>query len=102
MGGQFEGPWAVLKELWSKQVEEGEVKTTYQYVVDLKQRLENTCQLAQDNLRDAAKHYKKYFDTKAKDRKFRVGQKVLVLLPTNNNKLLMRWKGPISSRSGKE
>lgn len=27
-------------------------------------------------------------------RKFRVGGKVLVLLPTNSNELLQQWKGP--------
>ncbi len=50
--------------------------------------------MAQNNLRDAAKHYKRYFDSKSTARKFKVGQRVLVLLPTNHNKLLMKWKGP--------
>ncbi len=93
-GRTVRGPMTVLRELWSKRSDDSEVQTTYQYVIDLKQRLESTCQLAQDNLRDAAKYYKRYFDSKAKDRKFKVGQRVLVLLPTNHNKLLMKWKGP--------
>ncbi len=95
-GRTVRGPMTILRELWSKPSEDSEVQTTYQYVIDLKQRLEDTCQLAQNNLRDAAKYYKRYFDSKAKDRRFAVGQKVLVLLPTNNNKLLMKWKGPFT------
>ena len=35
-----------------------------------------------------------YFNRKAKDRNMSVGEKVLVLLPTSNNKLLLQWKGP--------
>ena len=38
--------------------------------------------------------YKHYYDRKTKERKFAVGDKVLLLLPTDNNKLLMHWKGP--------
>ncbi|GFR70541.1 zinc finger protein [Elysia marginata] len=35
-----------------------------------------------------------YYDRTAKCRKFSVGEKVVVLLPTDSNKLLMQWKGP--------
>ena len=37
---------------------------------------------------------KRHFDVKAKNRQFKPGEKVLLLLPTDNNKLLMQWKGP--------
>ena len=37
---------------------------------------------------------KKLYNRKAKKRVFRVGDKVLVLLRTDHNKLLMQWKGP--------
>lgn len=35
-----------------------------------------------------------YYDRKARERKLQVGDQVLILLPTNNNKLLLQWKGP--------
>lgn len=35
-----------------------------------------------------------YYDRKAKESKLHVGDQALVLLPTNNNKLLLQWKGP--------
>ncbi len=35
-----------------------------------------------------------YYDRKARDRKYQEGDQVLVLLPTDNNKLLLQWKGP--------
>ena len=37
---------------------------------------------------------KKHFDKKTKARRFSPGDKVLVLLPTDTNKLLVQWKKP--------
>ena len=37
---------------------------------------------------------KAYYDRRARSRKFDVGDKVLSLLPTDSNKLLLQWKGP--------
>ena len=45
-GRTVKGPVSILKELWTKEQEAEEVKTTYQYVVDLRNRLEETCQFA--------------------------------------------------------
>ncbi|XP_062601794.1 uncharacterized protein LOC134263457 [Saccostrea cucullata] len=88
------GPMAVLKELWTKEEKDPEVKTTYQYVLDLKERLARTCELAQKELQKSKDHYKKQYDKRTKPRSFKVGDFVLLLLPTDHNKLLMQWKGP--------
>ena len=93
-GRSVRGPLAILKELWTKEIPDEEVKTTYQYVVDLRERLERTCEVAYDNLKKSAGRYKKYFDQKAKPKDLQVGSKVLVLLPTKRNKLLLQWRGP--------
>jgi len=37
---------------------------------------------------------KKYCDRRMKVRTFEKGDEVLVLLPTDSNKLLLQWKGP--------
>ena len=37
---------------------------------------------------------KAYYDISARSRKFDVGDKVLLLLPTDSNKLLLQWKCP--------
>ena len=87
------GPMQVLKELWT-QPEETELQTTYQYVFDLRNKLEETCQIARNSLEEAQGVYKQYYDRKGRNRKFSVGQKVLVLLPTEHNKLTLQWKGP--------
>ncbi|XP_038054655.1 uncharacterized protein LOC119726874 [Patiria miniata] len=102
-GRTVRGPLAILRELWSKENDEEEVKTTYEYVVELRNRLERTCQLAQDELAKSAKRYKKYYDVRTRDRKFTKGDKVLVLLPTDSNKLLVQWQGPfeVTKKVGK-
>lgn len=43
----------ILRELWTKEVNDPEVHTTYQYIVDLKERLESTCTMAKENLKKA-------------------------------------------------
>ncbi|XP_033761705.1 uncharacterized protein LOC117343459 [Pecten maximus] len=101
-GRKVRGPMMILRELWTKDIQDPDIKTTYQYVIDLKERLEETCKMAQQNLKSARARQSIYYNKKAKDRKMNPGQKVLVLLPTKRNKLLMQWKGPymIEERKG--
>ena len=87
----------VLKELWTKK-DTPEVKNTYQYVLDLRNRLEDTCKIARESLHQAQRHYKHHYNEKSKRREFKVGDKVPVLLPTDTNKLLLQWKGPYEVR----
>ncbi|KAK7114298.1 hypothetical protein V1264_000380 [Littorina saxatilis] len=84
----------ILKELWTKDVDTPEVKNSYQYVFELREKLEETLEIARENLRKSQDSGKHYYDRKAVNRKFTPGNKVLILLPTDHNKLLMQWKGP--------
>ena len=80
-GRQVRGPLTILKELWTSNIEDEEVKTTYQYVVDLRQRLEDTCKLAQEELVKNSKKYKTYYDTKAKVRSLKKVMKFFYCFP---------------------
>ena len=93
-GRQVRGPLTILKQLWTKDIQDDEVRTTYQYVVDLRERLEETCQIVQEQLGKSSNRYKYYADMGKKDRQFQQGDEVLLLLPTDQNKLIMQWKGP--------
>jgi len=66
----------------------------YEYVLDLKDRLQSACELAQTELQKSQLRQKKYYDRKTKVRTFEKGDEVLVLLPTDSSKLLLQWKGP--------
>ena len=41
---------SILKELWTHERTTPEIKTTYQYVLELRYRLEETCELAKTEL----------------------------------------------------
>ena len=58
------------------------------------QRLEHTCELAMKNLQKVQGKQKAYYDRRAKPRFFKVGDRVLQLLPIDSNKLLLQWRGP--------
>ena len=93
-GRSVRGPMTVLKELWTNEQTVPEVKTTYEYVLDLQDRLKETCELARAELGKAQHKQRKYYNTKTRERVFKAGDRVLLLLPSDNNKLLMQWKGP--------
>ena len=88
-GRTVRGPISILKELWTNEEGEEEVKTTYQFVLDLKSRLEDTCRFAQEALKQSSQTYKKYFD-----RQLQVGDKALLLLPTDHNKICLLYTSP--------
>ncbi len=73
------------------------------YVVKMRERLEEMPTLAQETMRMAQKNQKKWYDLKARERVFEPGQKVLLLLPTSDSKLLTKWHGPyeVTRRFGK-
>ena len=79
-----------------------EVKTSYEYVSELRVRMEASLKLAQKELQKSQTRYKKHYDKEAKPRHLEVGNQVLILLPTERNKLLMQWRGPyiVESRVG--
>ena len=85
---------AILRELWSEEAPGEQILSTYQYVIELRDILEQTCKLSHENLKKVQKKQKAYFDRRARSRKFDVGDKVLLLLPTDSNKLLLQWNGP--------
>ena len=55
---------------------------------------DESCELTIQNSSAASQRNKKYYDKKTQDRKFSVGEEVLVLLPSASNKLLSSWLGP--------
>ena len=93
-GRAVRGPLSILREIWTNEKTDLETKTTYQYVLDLKERLERTCKLAHEELQKSCERYRKYYNRGSEVIKLKVGDKALILLPTDNNKLLMHWKGP--------
>lgn len=84
----------IMRELWTKEINDPEVRTTYQCIVDLKERLESTCTMAEENLEKVTQRHRVNYNKRAKKRDMKVDEKALVLLPTSNNTLLLQWRGP--------
>lgn len=57
--------------------------------------------MAHEELEKAGARYAKLYNRKAKGRSFQPGDKVLILLPTDQNKLLLQWKGPFEVKEKK-
>ena len=89
--------------MWTGETDGTEVKTSFQCVLELRERLDNTMKIAQEKLLKSRKKNKTLYDRRARRKEFQECDKVLLLLPTDTNKLLMQWKGPykIMSRCGK-
>jgi hypothetical protein len=83
-----------LRDLWEDSSIDPEQRTSFQYVLDLQERLHECSELAVQESEISVNKYRNYFDLKSQDRKFVVGSEVLVLLPDSHNKLLTAWRGP--------
>ena len=92
-GRQVRTPLSLLKHMWTKGDQQENI-STYQYVFDLSNRLEETCKLAHEELRTAKHKQKFHYDKSARNRSLEIGQKVLIILPSDSSKLRLNWKGP--------
>ena len=54
----------------------------YQYVVDLRDRVKETCKMTKKELAKVQVRNQKYYNKRTRDRKLEVGDSVLLLLPT--------------------
>lgn len=57
------------------------MRSSYQYVLDLRERLEDTLRIAKDETDKAQKRCKHYYDRSTRPRKFEVGDMALVYYP---------------------
>ena len=64
------------------------------YVSNFRHRLSSACDLARHNLQTAQSEMKLRYDKRARQRHFKPGDKVLVLLPVPQNPLQAKFFGP--------
>ena len=89
-GRTLRSPVTILREIWTDSEQDQEVHDTYQYVFDLRNPFAETSKLAQESARGASRRYRHYHSRKARMRKFKIADEILLLLPTWHNKLLMK------------
>lgn len=70
-----------------------ETRTSWGYVLELREKLEEMCELAHRCLEVAKEKYKGYCDQKSVKEELKVRDRALILLPSDKNKMIMQWKG---------
>ncbi|XP_043958900.1 uncharacterized protein LOC122823389 [Gambusia affinis] len=92
-GHDVRGPLTLLRDVWDGDQSIDPVNII-SFVLHMRDKLQQMSELAQSHMETAQKHQKVWFDKKARHRSFVPGQKVLVMLPTSDSKLLAKWQGP--------
>ena len=87
-------PMQILKELWTKK--NWGFSDSYNLPVCLRfdRKIGVDGKSSTTKFAEKVQKYTRYYNRKSRRRHLKVGDKVLVLLPTKINKLLMSWKGP--------
>ena len=100
-GRPVRGPLDVLRETWEAKKTSNE--SVVSYVLTMREKLASMTELVQQNVGNAARKQKAWYDKNAREREFQVGERVLVLLPTATSKMLAQWHGPypVVARHGK-
>eukprot|EP00731_Ephydatia_muelleri_P007213 Em0003g1461a len=91
-GREVRGPLDVVKETW--EASERSNQSVVSYAVNIREKLEKMMALVRENVEKAQKVQKAWYDLNTRQRVFKEGDSVLVLLPTSNNPLLAQWQGP--------
>ncbi len=90
-GWQVQGPLDLLKKGWEEEpASKKEEKGIVQYVLEMRDRLEQNREQAKENLQKKQQVQKRWYDQHARLRQFQPGQKVLLLLPTSTSELLAK------------
>ena len=91
-GREARGPLDVLREEWEASMKSDQ--SVLSHIMLVRERLEEMSELVRENLKEAQKRQKKWYDQNARERELEPDEEVLVLLPTSSNKLLAHWQGP--------
>lgn len=91
-GRNLRSPLRMLREFWEGT---GENQTVVSYVLELLERLSVMRKLVEKNMKIAQESAKAYYDRNARSRTFNEGDKVMILRPSQRNRLEVQWEGPI-------
>ena len=84
----------ILRDLWTGETFHGETRTMYDYVINLSGTLEIIMKLAQDNITEAQRKHKFYYDKHTKTKYISNGDRVPIMQPNKQNLLQTQWTGP--------
>ena len=94
LGYNVRGPLFLLKEKLLDNCNDPEQLPITQYVLDMRNKIRQYLDMSNANEVVSKSKQKLYYDRTTRKRNYKLGDKVLLLLPTSSNKLLAEWKGP--------
>jgi hypothetical protein len=95
-GRTVRGPLRILRESWTQEddPDSGLKPNVLEYLINLRKSLETCAALAKSHADSAQAGYKRWYDRYARRRVLQDGQRVMVLMPSSNHKMLATWQGP--------
>ncbi|KAL2089209.1 hypothetical protein ACEWY4_016108 [Coilia grayii] len=94
-GRQVRGPLDMMKEAVEGQPPQNGMNIL-SYIIKMRDKMESLTEQVQENMKVAQATQKRWYDRSARDRAFKLGQQVLLLLPTTESSLLAKWQGPFT------
>lgn len=93
-GHEVRGPLFLIKDrILQDNTRHDEIPIT-EYVIQMREKIKQMLKMSNENEQKSKLKEKYYYDRNCRKRSFKLGDKVLLLLPTSNNKMLAEWKGP--------
>ena len=86
------GPLDVLRETWEADRRSND--SVVSHVLAMREKIASMTDLVRDNLTEAQRKQKRWYDQTAREREFEPEDQVLVLFQTSTSKLLAVWQGP--------
>lgn len=69
-------------------------KSTVEFLAELQRSLKSIHEQASTHAQHEQRRYVNHYNLRSRDKQFKVGQLVIVLIPDCNNKLMCQWQGP--------
>ena len=91
-GRPVRGPLDLFREAWGGP-QAPQTTSILSHVLRMREKMEEMTEFVRSNLEQVQHRQKVWYDKKARQRSLQTGQKVLLLLPTSENKLLAQWQG---------
>jgi hypothetical protein len=91
------GPIAILRDTWTgvKQLPLDLAKPVADYLCDLREKLASANEYADEHMRTSQSKWASRYNLRAHDKKFDVGEQVLILTPdSTSSRLWSRWRAP--------
>lgn len=95
-GRNVRGPLQLVKDMWAEDNKDlaNAKPNVIKYMIDLRERLSHCQSVASNQAKQSRLSSKKWYDRRAREHVFEVGQLVLVFLPMNGKLLDAKYQGP--------